>query len=403
MSPRISARGARIPASPIRMLMPLAEAAKARGVKVLHLNIGQPDLETPAVMRERVAANAERIFAYTPSGGTPDFVEFIRRYYAALAIPLAPEEIVATAGGSEALLFAMMACLDAGDEILVVEPFYTNYRAFAEMAGVTLRPLPARVEDGFHLPPAAAWEAALTPRTRMVLLCNPNNPTGTVYTAAELQFLADFCAKHDLFLVSDEVYREFAYDGRRALSALTLEGLDERVIVIDSLSKRYSACGIRLGALITRNAAVALAALHLAQGRLSAPGLAQLAAPGAAALGPDYYAAIAAEYGKRRDLLFEGLRGLPGVFLARPEGAFYFIARLPVDDSERFCRWLLSDFSHHGATVMLSPASGFYATPGLGRDEVRIAYVLNCEKLAQCVEVLAAALERYPGRISNAA
>ena len=395
MIPPISRRGARMPASPIRMLMPLADAARSRGVRVLHLNIGQPDLETPAPLRERLRADERRIWAYTPSGGTPDFVESLRGYYRGLGHELCAEEIVATAGGSEALLFALMACCEPDDEVLVVEPFYTNYRAFAEMAGVRLVPLPSRVEDGFHLPPSELWEAAVTPRTRAVLLCNPNNPTGTVYTEAELRQVAGFCATHRLFLISDEVYREFTYDGRRAMSALALDGIAAQTVIVDSLSKRYSACGIRLGCLISRNPEIAAATLHMAQGRLSAPGLAQIAAPGALALGPDYYAGITAAYAARRDLLYAGLNAIPGVFLPRPEGAFYFIARLPVADSEDFCRWLLTDFSLDGATVMLSPAAGFYATPGLGRDEVRIAYVLREDDLNRAVAVLAAALPAY--------
>ncbi len=387
-----------MPASPIRMLSPLADAAKAGGAVVHHLNIGQPDLETPAVMRSRLAKLDAPVLAYTPSGGTPDYLAFLRSYYGRLGIPLRLGDFTATAGGSEALLFAFMALAEAGDDLMVVEPFYTNYRTFAEMAGVRLVALASRVEDGFHLPPAPAWEAALTPRTRAVVLCNPNNPTGTVYTGEELRFLADFCKRRDLFLISDEVYREFAYDGRKAMSALQLEGIRDRVVVVDSLSKRYSACGIRLGALITRNPEISNAALHMAQGRLSAPGLAQAIAPAALELGPDYYAAMAAEYEARRDLLYAGLSAIPGVFLAKPEGAFYCIARLPVEDAEDFCRWLLTDFRQAGKTVMLAPAAGFYASPGLGRDEVRIAYVLSRGELAEALACLRAALERYAQR-----
>jgi aspartate aminotransferase len=287
-----------------------------------------------------------------------------------------------------------MACADAGDEILTVEPFYTNYRSFAAMAGLTIRPLVTRGEDGFHLPPRAEWEKRLTERTRIVLLCNPNNPTGTVYMREEVVAVAELCRDRGLFLVSDEVYREFVYDGRQAESAHTL-GFPELVVVVDSLSKRYSACGIRLGSLTTRNAEIAGAATRMAQGRLSPPGLAQLIAPGAMELGPEYTRSVVAEYQKRRDILFRGLGEIPGVFLRKPEGAFYFVARLPIDSSEDFAAWLLTSFSLDGKTVMVAPAPGFYATPGLGLDEIRIAYVLKEDDLRDAVRILAAALPAY--------
>jgi aspartate aminotransferase len=394
MAPSIAARAQQMPASPIRKLMPLADDARRRGVRVIHLNIGQPDLPTPAAMRQRLGQVPE-ILAYTPSGGTPEYLGTLQRYYAGLGIALEEGEILATTGGSEALLFALIACGDVGAEALVVEPFYTNYNAFATMAGVRLAPLTSRGEDGFHLPPRAAWEAAVTPATRMVVLCNPNNPTGTVYTREELDMVAAFCRDHQLFLISDEVYRELAYDGRTAVSALSLEGMDDFTVVVDSLSKRYSACGIRLGSLVTRNREIFEACLRMAQGRLSAPGLAQLVALGAEALSPDYFTANTANYQRRRDVLFQGLQGIPGVFLRKPEGAFYFIARLPISDSEDFCRFLLSEFALDGKTVMLAPAPGFYATPGLGKDEVRIAYVLNEDDLEEAVKVLAAGLAAY--------
>jgi len=394
MTPQISQRGRLMPASPIRKLMPLADEAKRRGTHVYHLNIGQPDLETPEVMRRRLQ-RVERVLAYTPSGGTPEYLDSLQQYYRRLGLELGLQELLATTGGSEALLFAFFTCASDGDEALVVQPFYTNYNSFATMAGVRLVALTSRGEDGFHLPERAAWERALTPRTRLVLLCNPNNPTGTVYTREELQMVAEFCRDHGLFLVSDEVYRELVYDGRRATSALSLEGFEDQVIVVDSLSKRYSACGIRLGCLVTRNREVHGACLRMAQGRLSPPGLAQLLAAGAVELPPDYGAEVAAEYQARRDVMYEGLSRIPGVFLTKPEGAFYFIARLPIDDSEDFARWLLSDFSHQGATVMVAPAPGFYATRGLGRNEVRIAYVLKRADLEQAVVVLAAALDAY--------
>ncbi len=395
MRPQISLRAREMPASPIRKLTPLADEAKGRGVHVYHLNIGQPDLETPAPMRERVAHLRTKVFAYTPSGGTQEFLSTMRDYYRGVGLPVDLEDVIATTGGSEALLFAFLACAAEGDDILVVEPFYTNYSSFAAMAGVRLVPLTSRAEDGFHLPPRAAWEAALTPRTRAVILCNPNNPTGTVYEEQELSEIGRFCRDHGLFLIADEVYREFVYDGRQAHSALSLAGHDDLVVVVDSLSKRYSACGIRLGCLVTRNRDLHGAVLRMAQGRLSPPGLAQMAALGVSALGPEYVEQMVAEYQRRRDVLYEALREVPGVFLRRPEGAFYFVARLPIADGEDFARWLLADFQQDGATVMVAPAAGFYSTPGLGRDEVRIAYVLNEQDLGKAAAILASGLAAY--------
>ncbi|MBK9064013.1 MAG: pyridoxal phosphate-dependent aminotransferase [Acidobacteria bacterium] len=391
----VSARGLAMPASPIRKLMPLANDARARGVKVLHLNIGQPDLETPEPMRRRLAELKDKVYAYSPSNGTPEYLDFLKTYYGRLGVSLEPSQILATTGGSEALLFAFMACSDPGGEILTVEPLYTNYRSFAAMAGLTLKPIVTRGEDGFHLPGRPEWEKALTPKTRIVLLCNPNNPTGTVYTKDEIRLVAEFCRDHGLFFVSDEVYREFLYDGRVSESALSLAGFEHEVVVVDSLSKRFSACGIRLGALVTRNEELAAATNRMAQGRLSPPGLAQYIAPAAAALGPDYYKGVVTEYQKRRDTLFTGLSGIPGVFLRKPEGAFYLVARLPIKDSDDFAAWLLTDFQKDGKTVMVAPASGFYVTPGLGKDEVRIAYVLKDEDLKAAVEILAAAIPAY--------
>ncbi|MGE5347328.1 MAG: pyridoxal phosphate-dependent aminotransferase [Acidithiobacillales bacterium] len=393
--PKLSARGEAMPPSPIRKLMPLADDAEKRGVKVLHLNIGQPDLETPEPMRRRLTLLQETTYAYSPSNGTPEYVGFLQAYYARLGISLSPGEILATTGGSEAILFAFMACSDPGGEVLTVEPLYTNYRSFAMMAGLTLRPIVTRGENGFHLPAREAWEKARTPATRVVLLCNPNNPTGTVYSKDELLRVAEFCRDHGLFFVCDEVYREFLYDGRESVSALSLTGFEGEVVVVDSLSKRFSACGIRLGALVTRNAEVAGAVSRMAQGRLSPPGLAQFIAPGALELGPDYYRGIVTEYQKRRDTLYEGLSKVPGAFLRKPEGAFYFVARFPVADSDDFAAWLLSEFSFGGKTVMVAPASGFYVTPGLGKDEVRIAYVLKEDDLKEAIRILAAALPAY--------
>ncbi len=387
-----------MPASPIRKLVPLADAAKARGTKVYHLNIGQPDIETPACMRDRLKKMDTKVLEYSPSAGTPEFLRSLQLYYQRrLGIPLGLNQILATTGGSEAILFSLIACADAGDDLLVVEPFYANYASFATLAGLNIVPVTSRGRDGFHLPPREIWDGALTPRSRAVILCNPNNPTGTVYTREELESMAGFCRDHGLFLISDEVYREFVYDGKRATSALELRGCEDFVIVVDSLSKRYSACGIRLGSLVTRNSEIYDACLRMAQGRLSPPGLAQFIAVGADALGEEYTRDVVAEYQRRRDVLFEGLTAIPGVFLQKPEGAFYCIAKIPVDDAERFAAWLLTDFTYDGATVMLAPANGFYASP-LGTSEVRIAYVLNCDDLRTSIRILDAALRDYPGR-----
>src|SRR3954447_10676859 len=391
----VSRRAQAMPASPIRKLAPLAELAKSRGTKVYHLNIGQPDIETPACMLDRLKHIEDKVLEYSPSTGTPAFLDSLRHYYQRrLGIPIETRQILATTGGSEALLFAFLACANEGDDVLLIEPFYANYRAFTTMAGLNIVPVTSRGRDGFHVPLREMWEQALTPRTRIVVLCNPNNPTGTVYSPDELRMIAGFCREHDLFLVSDEVYREFVYDGRRAMSALELEDAHAHVIVVDSLSKRYSACGIRLGSLVTRNAQVYDACFRMAQGRLSPPGIAQFIAVGADSLGEEYTREVVAEYQRRRDVLFEGLDAIPGVFLAKPEGAFYCVAKLPVDDAEKFAEWLLADFEYDGATVMIAPAAGFYASD-LGHAEVRIAYVLKEEDLRRAVEVLRVALTRY--------
>ena len=384
-----------MPASPIRKLAPLAELAKARGTRVYHLNIGQPDIETPACMRDRLKEIETKVLEYSPSTGTPEFIRSLQHYYERrLGLQMRPSEILATTGGSEAILFAFMACANEGDDVMVVEPFYANYLAFATMASLNIVPVTSRGRDGFHLPPRDVWERCLTPRTRIVIICNPNNPTGTVYEREELEMVASFCRDHGLFLVSDEVYREFVYDGRKAISALELADSHEFVIVVDSLSKRYSACGIRLGALVTRNEEVYDAALRMAQGRLSPPGLAQFIAIGAENLGDEYTRDIVTEYQRRRDVLYDGLTSIPGVYLHKPEGAFYCVARLPVESAEDFAVWLLTDFQHDGATVMVAPANGFYKSE-LGQSEVRIAYVLNEQDLRKSIELLRIALERY--------
>jgi len=394
----VSGRGLRMPASPIRKLAPLAEAAKARGVKVYHLNIGQPDIETPSCMLDRLKQIETKVLEYSPSTGTPEYLGSLQRYYQRrLGVDLQLNEILATTGGSEAILFALIACANEGDDLMVVEPYYANYGAFATMAGLNIVPVTSRGRDGFHIPPRDVWERALTPRTRVVIVCNPSNPTGTVYTREELEMVADFCRDHNLFLISDEVYREFVYDGRKAISAFELKDVDEFAIVIDSLSKRYSACGIRLGALLTRNAEVYEAALRMAQGRLSPPGLAQFIAVGVDSLGDEYMNDVLREYQHRRDVLYEGLTSIPGVSLQKPEGAFYCVPRLPVKNAEDFAVYLLTEFEDRGETVMVAPASGFYASP-LGQSEVRIAYVLKAEDLSRSVELLGEALRRYNAR-----
>jgi aspartate aminotransferase len=402
MHPEISSRARSMPASPIRKLAAFADDARQRGRHVYHLNIGQPDLETPAAIRDRLHKLEDKVLAYSPSGGTPAFVDAMRTYYGRLGITLDRNEILTTTGGSEAILFAMMAVSNPGDEGLLAEPFYTNYIAFATMASLRLVPVTTHGENGFHLPPRDVWEKALTPKTKFVLVCNPNNPTGTVYRPEEIEMMAAFCRDHGIFLIVDEVYREFVYDGRKAVSALTLDDYRDHVIVVDSLSKRFSACGIRLGCLVTRNRDVFDAAMCMAQGRLSPPGVAQFISVGAAELGPDYYAGIIREYQKRRDLLFEELSAIPGVFLRKPEGAFYLVARLPVDDAEAFARWLVSEFDVDGKTVLITPAAGFYATKGLGKNEARLAYVLNSDDLRVAVRIIRAGLEKYPARTREA-
>jgi aspartate aminotransferase len=395
----VSKRARLMPASPIRKLAPLAEAAKARGTRVLHLNIGQPDIETPACMRERLSRLDAKVLEYSPSTGTPEFLRSLQKYYERrVGVSLSLDQILATTGGSEAILFALLACANEGDEVLVIEPFYANYRAFAMMAGVNLVSVPSRGRDGFHLPPREIIERAVTTRTRALMICNPSNPTGTVFRRDELDMLADLCRERGLFLISDEVYREFVYDGAKAISALELDDAENFVIVVDSLSKRYSACGIRLGALVTRNSDVYDASLRMAQGRLSPPGLAQFIAVGAESLGEEYTRDVVTEYQRRRDVLYEGLISIPGVELTKPEGAFYCVARLPVVDAEDFAVWLLTDFNDPEGTVMVAPASGFYLDD-LGRSEVRIAYVLNENDLRIAVRLLGRALEQYPGRI----
>ena len=398
--PNVSQRGHLAPASPIRKLVPHADAAKARGVRVYHLNIGQPDIETPEVMRRGLAEYHDTVIAYGPSGGDAPFRAMLRDYYARLDVPLAEADLLVTTGGSEAVLFALAACLDVGDEVLTPDPMYANYIGFSVMLGSRVVPIPTSVESGYHLPDDL--ERYVGPRTRAVLLCNPSNPTGVVYSEAEVRRVADLCVKRGLFLIADEVYREFVYDGPVPRSVLTYPDLAECAVVVDSLSKRYSLCGARIGCLVSRNREVMAAAMKFAQARLSPPSLAQVVGARAALLDPNYFDGVKAEYRRRRDVVYESLAAMPGVVVHRPEGAFYQMARLPVADAEAFVVFMLDEFSLDGETTMVAPGGGFYATPGAGTDEVRIAYVLNERDLARSMKILRAGLEAYRAATARA-
>ncbi len=395
--PTISQRGQLMPPSPIRKLVPFAEAAKKRGTKVFHLNIGQPDIATPQAMMDAVRNIDFRVLEYSHSAGNESYRQKLTEYYKTVGINITASEIIVTTGGSEAILFGMLACLDPGDEVIIPEPFYANYNGFAIAAGVKVVPVTSYIDNGFALPPISELEKKITPRTKAIIICNPNNPTGYLYTAEEMEQLRDLLLRYPLFLFSDEAYREFCYDGTQ-ISAMHLKGVEDQVILMDTISKRYSACGARLGALVTKNKAVLDAAMKLAQARLSPPSFAQIAAEAAIDLPADYFEETRQEYCNRRDLLVARLNAMPGVYCPCPGGAFYAIARLPIDDSDLFCQWLLESFSHEGATVMLAPATGFYGTPGLGKQEVRLAYVLNSESINQAMDCLEKALEVYPGR-----
>ncbi len=395
--PIVSQRGASLPSSPIRKLAPLADAAKKEGVKVYHLNIGQPDLPSPRKGLDALR-NINRItLEYSPSDGIASLRETLVGYYRKFGAEVSPDEIIVTCGGSEAVLFSFLSCLNPGDEVVMAEPGYANYISFANTAGAKVRTVTSRIENGFALPPVEAFENAITPATRAILLCNPSNPTGYVYTAAELQQIKEIVKKHDLFLFSDEVYREFVYNGVPYVSALTL-GIPENVIIIDSVSKRYSECGVRIGMLVTKNRQVHDTVMKYCQARLSPPLLGQLVAEASIEGTEDYAKACFDEYKARRDFFIKGLNEIPGVYSPMPDGAFYTVASLPVEDTEDFCRWLLTDFRLDGETVMMAPAAGFYATPGLGKNQVRMAYVLEIDELAKALKVLRAALEAYQAR-----
>lgn len=398
---KISERGKIMPASPIRKLAGLADQAKKRGIEIFHLNIGQPDIKTPPSFFKAVREFKDDVLPYGPSGGLTDLRSVICGYFRNFNLVVDLDQIWITTGGSEAVIFAMMAICDPGDELIVVEPFYTNYNGFAVMSQVKLVPIAARVEDGFRLPPHDEIEKLVTSKTKGILISNPSNPTGTVYNQEEMYVLSHICKKHDLYLLADEVYREFIYDGRSHVSALSLPEMDDRVIVLDSISKRFSACGARVGYLISRNKEIMSTVLRFAQARLCPPTLEQYGAIMAYRDYHHYIDPVIKEYQQRRNVLFAELASLPGVFGLKPEGAFYSILKLPVKDSEDFAAWLLTDFDLDGKTTMLAPASGFYATPGLGRNEVRIAYVLKEDKLIEAVRVIREALKVYPGCTSS--
>lgn len=397
--PNVSERGRVMPASPIRKLVPLADEAKRRGVKVYHLNIGQPDLPSPPQAFEALKHIDRTVLEYSPSAGLPSLRARLAEYYHRYRIPVEAEDIIITSGGSEAVLFAFMACLDPGDEIIVPEPAYANYMAFAISAGAVIKTVTASIDNGFALPPVEEFEALITPRTKGILICNPNNPTGYLYTRREMEALRDLVLKHDLFLFSDEVYREFTYTGAPYISAFHLEGIEDRVVLIDSVSKRYSECGIRIGAIITRHKELKESIMKFCQARLSPPLLGQIVAEASVSASPEYLLDTYNEYVERRNFMVDGLNRIPGVYSPIPMGAFYTVARLPVPDAEEFCRWCLTEFEHEGATVFMAPASGFYTKPGAGKDEVRLAYVLNKEDLASALRVLKAALDAYPHTI----
>jgi aspartate aminotransferase len=394
---QISERGREMPPSPIRKLVPFAEAAKKKGVKVYHLNIGQPDIETPPSILEAVRKADIRVLEYSHSAGNESYRRKLVGYYKSVGITVAPDQIMVTTGGSEAIMFGFFSCLNPGDEVIIPEPFYANYNGFAVAAGVRVVPITARIENGFALPPISDFEKAITPKTRAIVVCSPNNPTGYLYSRQEMEDLKTICLQHDLYLFSDEAYREFCYSGEY-VSAMHLSGMDEHVVLMDTISKRYSACGARLGALVTKNKAVYDTAMKFAQARLSPPGLAQIMGEAAVDLPSSYFDQPKAEYLARRNRLVQRLNAMPGVFCPNPGGAFYAIARLPIDDSDRFCQWLLESFSYNNKTVMLAPATGFYGTPGLGKDEVRLAYVLNLKDIDEAMDCLQNALEQYPGR-----
>ena len=397
--PKISNKGINMPESPIRKLVPFAEKAKKSGKKIYHLNIGQPDIKTPELALEAIHDFSDKVVEYSHSAGFESYRKGLANYYQNLGIAINHDDIIVTTGGSEALLFALNTCLDNGDEIIIPEPFYANYNGFSTSAGVKVKPIATSIHDGFALPKIQEFEKLITPNTKAILICNPGNPTGYLYSKEELEILRDIVVKHDLFLIADEVYREFAYDGNVHYSVLSIEGMNEHAIVIDSTSKRYSMCGIRVGCIASRNKELMATAMKFAQARLSPPTFGQIAGEAALKTDVSYFEEVSAEYVSRRDALVEGLNEIDGVFCPKPTGAFYAIAELPVDDTDKFAQWLLEDFELDGETIMVAPAAGFYATPNTGTRQVRIAYVLNKKSLQKSIAILAAALKIYPGKI----
>ncbi len=396
--PQVSERGTLMPASPIRRLAPLANEAKARGIRVYHLNIGQPDVPTPPEGLEALKKIDRKVLEYSPSAGLMSLREKLREYYHRFNIDVDVDDIIVTTGGSEAVLFAFMACLDPGDEIIVPEPAYANYMAFAISAGAKIVTVPSNIDQGFALPAVEKFEELITPRTKGILICNPNNPTGYLYTMKEMLQIRDLVKKYDLFLFSDEVYREFCYTGAPYISAFHLPGIEEQVVLVDSVSKRYNECGIRVGALITKHPQLKTNVMKFCQARLSPPLLGQIVAEASIDTSPDYMLATYNEYVERRKFLIDEINKIPGCYTPIPMGAFYTVVKLPVDNADEFCQWCLRDFNLDGETIFMAPASGFYTTPGMGHDEVRMAYVLNKEDLARAMKILAAALKAYPGR-----
>jgi aspartate aminotransferase len=397
--PSISEKGKAMPASPIRKLVPYAEEAKRKGIKVYHLNIGQPDIPTPEVALNALRNINLKVVEYSHSAGNESYRRKLASYYQSIGINIDHTEILVTTGGSEAIIFALMSCVNPGEEVITPEPFYANYNGFATTAGIKIVPVTSVIEEDFALPPISEIEKKISPKTRGIIICNPNNPTGYLYSREELMHLKEIVKKHDLFLFSDEAYREFCYDGAAHFSAMNLDGIENNVILLDSVSKRYSECGVRIGALISKNKEVISTALKFGQARLSPPGLGQIAAEASIETPAGYFKEVNDEYTARRNYMVEALNKIPGVYCPKPKGAFYAIVRLPVDDSDKFARWLLEEFSFENKTVMVAPASGFYSTPGLGKNEVRIAYVLKIDDLKNAMKILAEALKVYPGKI----
>jgi len=397
--PIISVKGINMPESPIRKLVPFSEQAKKDGKTVYHLNIGQPDIATPQIALDAIKKIDRKVIEYSHSAGYQSYRNKLASYYQGIGIDINSDEIIVTTGGSEALIFGFMTCFNPGDDVIIPEPFYANYNGFAQSAGINIIPVTAKIDNGFALPPIEDFEKAITSKTKGIVICNPGNPTGYLYSKEELEQLAEIVKKHDLFLFADEVYREFCYDGTQPYSTMNLKGIEKNTILIDSVSKRYSMCGARIGALITHNKEVLNTVLKFAQARLSPPTLAQIASEAALETPDSYFTDVIEEYVERRNILVDGLNKINGVVCPKPKGAFYCIAKLPIDNSDKFCQWLLEDFEYGKQTVMMAPASGFYATKGLGKNEVRIAYVLNKDSLRKAVKCIEEALKVYPGRV----